>query len=196
MAGQDYCALQDVKSYLQFSSTDTQYDTLLSFLVTRASRVLDNYCQHPLNFIQESITETVRAKVDNTGALLAPAGKPIVTAVTSFGWTTSPSIAPNPINPSLLWIDNNYVVVAPDVDLSKLRGQRIRVTMTYTGGYNPLPDDIVHSAIVLAARFFKEKDAGFSDMVGVEGLGILQYAKVMPREIKQVLDNWKRAASW
>jgi hypothetical protein len=187
----DYCTAQDVKDYLQM--TGAAYDTLLVKMVTAASRLIDDYCQHPLSFDQETVTETVRAQVDKDGGLRVAVGKPVVISVSSFGWTYSPSISPVVIPTSQLWIEG-YMVLAPDAGLGAYRNKPIRVAMTYIGGYSPMLGDIVHAARVLAARFFKQKDAGWSDVVGVEQFGTLVYNKVMPREVREMLDHCKRVA--
>lgn len=188
----DYCSIQNVKDYLQISGTT--YDNLLNTLVSSASKIVDNFCEHPLSFNQETVTEIVRARVDNDGNLVAAIGKPKLVSVSALAYRTNPSNSVA-LDVALIEIDG-FCLRHMGGNLGFVRNKPLKATVTYVGGYSPLPQDLVHATIVLAARIFKAKDAGFADVVGVAELGTLQYSKVMPREIQKALQNLKRVAPW
>ena len=163
--------------------------SLIRDLISRISRLWDRYCLAPLGFDRESVTEVLNGLVGSTGELVVLAGKPTVAAVTSLSYRTvfAPSSS---VTPSRCWISGRQVKV-PDAGLIGWRGAPIEVTIAYSGGYSPLPDDIIHGVTVLTARAWKSKDAGWSDAVGSADLGQLTYSKLMPREIKAIADNYK-----
>lgn len=67
-------------------------------------------------------------------------------------------------------------------------------TITGTFGWGPAPYDIVEANIELAIRVIRGGDAGYSDVVGVEGGGAVGYNGAFPASVKDTLDTYQRQA--
>lgn len=62
-------------------------------------------------------------------------------------------------------------------------------TITANFGYSAVPDDIKEACLEIAVRIWRGRDAGFSDVVGVEGGGAVGYNGQLPAMVKMVLDK-------
>lgn len=62
-------------------------------------------------------------------------------------------------------------------------------TVTAEYGYSAIPDDIVECCLEVAVRIWRAKDAGFSDVVGVEGGGAVGYNGALPSLVREVLKH-------
>lgn len=84
-------------------------------------------------------------------------------------------------------------------------GTRLRAVLSYTAGFAfpsiasppagcPAPPaDLVRFTAVLAARLWKEKDSGFSDVIGdPTTVGQTAYRKAIPADVRLGLAGWKR----
>lgn len=154
-------------------------------------------------FAQQSWTETVEGQATTDGRIFALVSGRGVSAVSSFTWQGSPTDAAITIQaPSITWDDYRiygWPGGAPVTSTGSWAGttpyphyKSLYVTVSYTAGYSPIPDDLARSATVLAARLFKEGDTGFSDVLANQDLGILQYKKGIPRDVEVLLRPWKR----
>jgi hypothetical protein len=61
-------------------------------------------------------------------------------------------------------------------------------TVAATFGYGAAPADIVECCLELTVRMWRGKDAGFSDVVGVEGRDAVGYNGAEPAFVKKTLD--------
>jgi hypothetical protein len=68
----------------------------------------------------------------------------------------------------------------------------VYVSVTYKGGFNPLPDDIVLATTVMAARMYKERQSGYSDVIATDADGTAQYRRAMPADVYALIQEWKR----
>jgi len=68
----------------------------------------------------------------------------------------------------------------------------VQVKISFTGGFNPLPDDLVNAATLLTIRFYKEVKTGLSDSIGIAELGMLQYTKAFPERLAAMLKPYRR----
>jgi hypothetical protein len=169
--------------------------TAITKVLASASRSVDDLTYYTnVGFNQETVTDNIRAYIQNDGNILIPAKKPIVNSVTSLIIQNTPIDIAYSIPIGNLDI-NGYIVtayIANTAYVPPVSSREVRATLVYSGGYNTLPSDIVRSAIVLAARFYKEKDSGFSDVIGNVDLGIMQYKKGAPAEVMAMLKNYIR----
>jgi hypothetical protein len=69
-------------------------------------------------------------------------------------------------------------------------------TMTITGqwGWNPIPPELEDVTYALAARFYRERDAAYSDAVQT-AQGFLSYFRELPPRLQMVLDSL-RVPNW
>ena len=68
-------------------------------------------------------------------------------------------------------------------------------TVSATFGYTTVPADIVECCLEIAVRIWRGRDAGFSDVVGVEGSGAVGYNGALPAMVKRVLDHYKQTTT-
>lgn len=169
--------------------------TAITKTLASASRMIDGLTYYEnVGFDQEAKTENLIGIVQNDGSILISAKKPIVQSVTSL--TIQNTIMDPTVNIPVSQLDiNGYFVTAFTQNTNfvpSVSSREVRASLNYVGGYNPLPDAIVRSAIVFAARFFKEKDSGFADVIGNADLGIMQYKKGVPAEVAALLKPYIR----
>lgn len=166
--------------------------TQLNDFIGPASRWFDGATNTSAGFAYESVTETKEAYINRDGYIVVPLSKPLVkiSDVVSATFQPTPLDAADNLNLNQGWIKNNYFleVVAPNTYFPR-RGM---ITIKYSGGFNLIPDDIVQAVTVMAARFYKEKDSGYSDVIGTSDIGIMSYKKAMPADVKVVVQNYKR----
>jgi hypothetical protein len=166
--------------------------TILQNYVKPASRWFDSLTHVPAGFAYEQVTETKTAYIDNKGYIVIPLSKPVVTLsdVTIATFKINPVIPAINLDLTKSYIEDSYFLkVMPDELFIVKSGI---ATVTYSGGYNPLPDDIVLAATMLAARLYKERDSGYSDAVGNTDLGILQYKHAIPTDIIAIVQRYRR----
>ena len=185
----DYCTVQNVKDYLNIIGAES--DALIAAIITRVSSFIDEYCNCPIGFGHEVATEKVPGFVDSVGNLKCWASKPKVNSVSAMSVEYSVYVGPMAVTLAYIRI-TGYEVRVMDGTWKNLRDTDLLVNITYDGGFTLLPDKLVHAATVMSARAFKAKDAGQSDVVGSDATGTLVYAKMMPREVKRILDGMSR----
>lgn len=166
--------------------------TQLNDFISPASRWFDGVTNTSAGFGYESITETKEATINRDGYIVVPLSKPIVNMsnVTSATFQATPIDNVDTLNLQQGWITDGYFLrVVPTNYYSVKRGQ---ITVTYSGGFTTIPDDIIQAVTVMAARFYKEKDSGYSDVIGSSDMGIMSYKKAMPADVKETVKNYKR----
>lgn len=159
--------------------------------VGAGSRLVDDACSTaPGAFALQSYTETLLGNVDSKGRVFVGVTGRNVTLVSSFSWQESPLDTPIVVPVNQLTFDD-YQMYAWD-SAPRRAVKNLLVNVSYSAGFDPLPDDIVSAATVGGARLFKSGEAGFSDVIGNSDLGILSYKKVLPPDILLMLKHWKR----
>ncbi len=188
----DYTSLASVK--LALGSSETADDDLLETLITQASRAIDRFCAGFVDsddyFVSESVSaETGPGVVATDGTLHYWTRKPRVTGVSAISYRFSGG-------------DDWIALEASDADLRGCRvsvwgvpGHRgnVQVQISYTGGFDPLPDDLTNIADLLTVRLYREIKSGLGDSIGVAELGTLQYTKALPARLVEMLKPYKRA---
>lgn len=64
------------------------------------------------------------------------------------------------------------------------------VQVTGKFGIVPAPDDIVDAVLTITARRFREKDAGYSDVVQLQDGAVANYFKQLPASVKAIVDSY------
>lgn len=166
--------------------------TIVSNYVSPASRWFDTVTYNHSGVGYETVTDKKTAYIDNDGFITIPLSKPIVDIndVMDVQFQSTPLDTLDSLDLSKAWIEDNYFLnIAAPRTYTKRSGQ---ATIVYSGGYNPVPDDIVQAVTVMAARFYKERDSGYSDVIASTETGVLQYQKAMPADVKMVVDKYRR----
>lgn len=66
------------------------------------------------------------------------------------------------------------------------------VSITGVWGWPSVPADIVMACVALAAREWKATKAGFSDSIGVDQTGTVQFSSSLPTRVKETLAHYTR----
>ena len=190
----DYTSLSNVK--LALGSNQTADDQLLSALITQASRAIDRYCAGVAAsdnyFARASLTDVfLFGLVSSDGRLLCCPMKPVVESVSALAYRAAPHDAWHELDAADVEI-NGYLVSAYGI-LSSVK--RVQVKMSFIGGFDPLPDDLVNTATLLSVRFYREVKSGLGDSIGVAELGTLTYTKAFPVRVIEMLKPYKRVAA-
>lgn len=186
----DYASLSAIKAAL--GSSETTDDSLLAALITQASRAIDRHCAGFTDsddyFVRATVTdEVLPALVSADGVLFCWPRKPKVESVSALAYRFDPREAWRSVNAAYAVLDG-YTVSA---DVSDRRG-KAQVKISYVGGFNPMPNDLINAAVLLAVRFYKEIKSGLNDSIGVAELGMLQYTKALPARVIEMLRPYKR----
>lgn len=161
--------------------------TSMTDVVSAASRMWDDITFYHNTFGQETVTETRKGHIDSDGMLVVTVSKPIIQSISSVSLIRYPGDSPYPVSLSDLDFDGFYI----RGNIGWFKG-KVTATITYVGGYNPVPGDIQRATTALACRMWKEKDSGFSDVIGNSELGVLQYKKGVPNDVEMIAKHYRR----
>jgi len=163
-----------------------------------ASRLVDQLTYTPAGgwAFADRVTVTRGAKVGRDGTTMVSLDHTPVQQVHAVTVQASPLEPVWDIPASQVWWDDEAYVVAVHLgDLSELLALRpVRMTITYSGGYtaDEMPADIKRATAILAARLWKEKDSGYSDVIGNTDFGLLQYTQAAPKDVLAMLQPRRR----
>lgn len=204
----DYTDIATVKSYIQSTSGSTSpVESLLTTVITAASRAIDRHCTGVPDAIDyfkyESITgEHLEGQIDINGNILCYPHKPIIDAVTSFyyySYAGGPASGTYTVSPTSIVTDGPAVIAYPTT-MPLTPPTKVRITISYSGGSGSsiaaLPADLVDAATVLAVRFYREAETGMSDAIGIAELGTMTYTKAWPVRVTEDLQPFVRTVGW
>lgn len=77
---------------------------------------------------------------------------------------------------------------SPGKNTIKVTGKFGWNTTSSTG----VPDDIKECTIELAVRLWRARDAGYSDVVGIDQMGTAVVSRAIPASVRMILDNYRR----
>lgn len=186
----DYTSLNAVKAAL--GSSETADDDLLAVLITQASRAVDRLCAGFVGsddyFTHDETTDEILTGIVLANKLFCWPRKPKVESVSALAYRFD-------AREDWLSLAAAYTELSGyTVSIWGVPGQnrRAQVKISYTGGFDPLPDDLVNAVTLLAVRFYKEIKSGLTDSIGIAELGTLQYTKALPARVVEMLRPYKR----
>lgn len=202
-----YCAPADVKAYGSIDNVDTGDDAYISKIIIAVQNKIDADCNW--SFHDETRTNEERfapdVKIDNDGLLHVRVDKCPVYAVVSVAYRFRPTDAWTAIDSSLVEFfptpatvphpraDSNLILCY--VNLLARRNDRIRVKLTYSGGF--ATTDPPGTLNLLATRMtwwkYKQRAASF-DKIAMPEVGQVVIPSALPPDLKQDLEKWKRVA--
>lgn len=167
--------------------------TILDVYVSQTSRWFDSVTYTPSGFGYESVTETRDGYFNiSRGTIMVPLSKPLVALsdITSVTYQSDVFSQADSLDLTKAWVKDNYFleIAAP----SNYGSRQGLITVSYSSGYQTIPDDITLACTMMAARFYKERDSGYSDVVGTAETGILQYKKAMPADVAAIVERYRR----
>jgi hypothetical protein len=163
-----------------------------------ASRMVDDITWTPAGgwAYSDQAKETQQTKVDHNGDLVIVLGHTPVKEIYAVSVQSLPfgdlyNVAPERV----WWDDGSYIIhVFTGWDVPIQPFSQVKVTVTYAGGYTDqeMPKDIRRCTAMIAMRLWKEKDSGYSDIIGSNDLGTFIYSKAVPPDVKAMLIRHRR----
>jgi hypothetical protein len=202
----DYTTLARFKQELHIDPNSVADDTLISLLITAASRAWDRKCTGVVDpdsnnyFTTATVTnEILRGQIDYDGNIIVYPHKPIITAIQSFAFQKNVTTSFYSVSGNRFEIDGYKVRAYPN-SMPLDYPDKCRVVMGYTGGLGAVvtdfPDDMQEAVAILAARFYREAETGLSDQIGVAELSTMVYTKAWPARVLDVVQVYKRRQGW
>ena len=208
----DYCTLAEVQAAVPDSglSSSTDYDALITSLITRASRLIDMECKRKPGAFAVSTSTSDNETRYYTGSggskqwVDEMAGEPSYVGISDDGSVASSDYDTVASTDFFLWPDNAALDLVPyrRIDLDILNGAyavfykfRKGVKVTAPFGYSTTtntPDTIKQAAIITASRWFKRGQQGFQDTGAIPELGQLTYTKALDPDVLETLAHFKR----
>jgi hypothetical protein len=188
-ATRDLVALDDVREQLQFRSNDTAQDAWLAKVITRTSQQAERYCNRI--FAQQDYQDTFGIVDGDPGTPLMLGQAPVVVTLvtvdggdldaTSYIADAGPGLLYNAIQPRQ-WVSTDAILIQ------------------YTGGFEPIPDDVQQAVISLAVMAYRgrSRDPMLRERE-TPGLGREQFwigpapgENILPGDIASLLNPYRR----
>ena len=198
----DYTTLTLVKAAMD--STENYQDSMLSYYITAASRMIDNLCTSQPNvedyFKLEAKTDEIltNAVVDYAGIMTCFPHKPRISSIQSLSYRFS-------MRDSWQVADLNWAMSLGEMvqwEGNLPSGTTPLVKISYTGGLaasvDALPKSFTDLATMLVVRFFKEARTGYGDSIGVAELSTIKFTEAFPARLIESINvgEWARMAPW
>lgn len=193
-----YADAATLKQYLGATSSDD--DALLTALIARAQKAIDNYCRRTFEASTDSTKylDGVYPYVNGRYLYLSEVGD--ICAITSITNGNSTSVA----STAYVTEPRNIIANSEPIRAIKLKDNSTvfwtwtgtpEAALTVTGKWAysvTAPADIVHATIRLAAYYYHQKDAGVYDVTAAPELGQIIVPQGMPRDVERVLQPYRR----
>lgn len=166
--------------------------TAVTPYIGAASRWFDSVTYTPEGFAYETVNETKKAVVDSDGFVLVSLSKPLVDIndVMDVTFQNTPLDPIDTLDVTKAWVESDFLLRI--AALNSYYSRSGMATITYNGGFNPIPDDITQAVTVIAARMYKQRDSGYSDSIGSPDTGVMTYQKAMPADVKLIVNKYRR----
>jgi hypothetical protein len=146
----------DVKESLGIAASDTTWDNLCIRMINKATLAIENYCGR--RFAETTYTDELYNTNYNTELVLKQ--RPITSTTTFSLSVRDTSLNSNdwePVDSELYFVDAASGVIYLDFN-TYLRRKGIKVT--YSAGYDIIPDDLAEACVALACYWVQNADAG------------------------------------
>jgi hypothetical protein len=189
----DYTTLANVKTRGSIKSTNAGDDTFISALITRASAIIDNYTDN--HFVK--VTGTRKFDIPrNPRRLLLDDWLIACTSVTNGNGVVIPSTEytledyNNPPYYAIVLKRNTAYFFLPDNTMN----ERKCISVAGDWGWSTAaPDDIIEACERLVTQMYKSRTGeNMSGSTVITGAGVLQTPRTLPRDVTDILDNYKR----
>jgi hypothetical protein len=188
-----YATLSELRTYLGFASSNTDDDTLLAALITRAQKVIDLLagCSFEATSATRYYDPTVN--VTATGMLALDADLLTVTSITNGDGDVLTA------SEYVLWPSNS----------SPKRGVKLKASTGLYWTYNTDPEnaitivgtwglfatapaDITQATLRLAAYMYRQKDAQVFDVTASPETGVITIPQGIPKDVRLTINAYKR----
>lgn len=193
----DYTDIAELKTYIDQLAGTVAYDGILGTLITRVSRQIDAYCGR--RFYVPASDETYLLDGSGTRRLFFElAAAPTTVRVRNSmqdPWRVVPvaDVLLQPADRRAGW-PSEWIEITETPSGAEARFPRGLRTVEIVGrrGFTVTPDEVKQAAVEMTVRAWRARDQGFSDAIGVDELGTVQVARVMPALTRQMLDHYRR----
>jgi hypothetical protein len=194
----DYTTPANVFAYLGSAGTGTdpinEADEMQR-LITGMSRAVDQYCNQMFSAATYT-DQDLRALIDAEGALTCYPKVPVISAISAASYRRGSSSAGIDLSAAALDIEQNTFgcVVRASQGFADLRGQRLLMRLSYTGGYADLaalPADFVWAMDALCGWSYQKRSAPI-DRTAIPEFGMIIPSNNWPSHIKQMFKNYIR----
>ena len=199
MAAFDYTTAANVFAYGNSAGTATDpvnEATVMAGLITGMSRAIDQYCNQVF-YTNAYTDEVLRAVVDVEGVLTCYPAVPTMSAPTAASYRRGASSSWVSLDTTLLDVEQNTfgcVVRTLDQTFLTLRGTRLQMRLTFTGGWANLaavPSDFEWAMRALCWWAYQKRSAPI-DATAIPEFGQLIIPSNWPGHIKQMFRNYLR----
>jgi hypothetical protein len=188
----DYTTLSAVKTYLHISGT--AHDTLLTELITRASRLVDDHCGRWFGTqVQTRYFDAIGSHISGRLLLFDTDLYSLTSITNGDGVVITPDqVILRPIN----W--------PPYFGLALKQGSGLRwgyisdpegaISVTGAWGYSPtIPEPIVHAAIRLTSWLYRQRDTGGEGaQIEMTDRGVAVAPARLPRDVLDLIGPYVR----
>jgi len=178
--------LNDVKSYLSISGSNTDTDDVIASLINSVSVLFENYCNKKI--MSRTFTDE-KYNGDNSNRLFTKQ-YPIISIISIYDDTNWNFEADTLISA------DNYMI-HPDMNNVYFKNNILsigigNIKITYNAGYESVPTDIKHSCILEVIRRFKHKtDPDVLSKTLSDGSVAFDTNSLL-KETKMILNKYKR----
>jgi hypothetical protein len=193
----DYCTAAEAFAYGGSAGTATDpvnEAAVMATVVTAVSRMIDQYCSQVFS-IETYTDQVLRGVVDTDGVLTCYPAVPTMQQPTAAAYRIPASSIWHVLTPSNADVEDapsGCTVRLFDTDLSAVRFSRLRVRLTYQGGYAnaaALPHELAWCARALSWLTFQRRSAPM-DATAMPELGVVINPGVWPADIRQTLNRY------
>ena len=177
-------SLETYKSYVGINSENE--DTVIELLIPRVSAFVKNYCKRTLiDYAYET-----KIEVSNGGVSSILVDEPPILTLTGLDYSSDYGQTYTPLVEFTDWVADGDVIVpiGREEFAKQLRGYRV----TYTGGYEDLPDDLIQAVTDLITYY--RKNDGTVHATKFSNTNTMQIEHIsdaaLPAYIKRVLDMY------
>lgn len=197
----DYCTLSDVKSQLVEtlgSSTDETFDTLISSLVTSASRAIDGYLGVWDNYFHPSTDAETRYYTGTAGYSMEIDD---FVSISSLGVSQEGGL--NYSDYQIYSTSDYFVIPFNTTPHNKIELDVVNSSVNYFTGYQKSvrvtgifgysltpPQDVKQACIIQALRYFMRAKSAYQDAGANPALGQMFYVRELDPDVKLLLNRY------
>lgn len=193
-SGADLTTLAAVRAFLQKKAGDTEQDSIIQSLITRASAAIEAYAGREFH----PTTDATRTFNYLGGGRLSLAPYDL-RSVTAMRWDTDTS-SPTTALTTDYWLDGGTIggtyqsVMLPNLRTTDTPGVTTRRTVEIRGawGFNTVPADVAHAAIVTTAIWLRRDVAAFSTTFSIDEQR-LERPEALPQAVRGILTPYRLA---
>lgn len=191
-----YASTADIKLYRGIATASTKDDTLLGVILGAAQKQIEIYCGRVFEAPTTASTkyfDAIRDVADDGMTLLLDEDIASISAVQNGDGTTivAADYVTEPRNRTPYWAIKLKMGGSQCWTYDDTPENAIEVKGKWAYSTSA-PADIKQATIRLAAYMYAQKDASVFDVTAYPDAGVMQIPQGMPKDVKQILDPYRR----